>query len=639
MARLDKTAPRSEEETAKEMNWMAKRKKQLISLLPPSPSQQLLPQGDKRKITYSTSTQAAKRQKSAPGTNVELSRNIVPERRQSGLPRTNPRPKRRLPVKVPGKDVYDFHDDSGSDPTKTKRPVGSVKSKAGPSTRLKKAAIPRGAAHSAANKYYKDDSQGHETGRQDEEEEDSESNTQPRPKRTKPRGKSGRKILGVDARSQDRSPPKASDDDEHDLNASKNERVAQEPSASLETSPVAEGLPPEAAEAFVLDDDVDNDFSLLPQEVDQEATGDFELFGVSEAWTSICKGARLVGTSKRGGRVVQDLPELITSEVSELVRTIQNVKRLYKKASKISESDKAQSTKVEKLLADKSAKLSSSINELKENGTDSWNSNVIQDIYAHAIRKAIAMLEQALSTRNGVYSKAEDIETIEEMIDLQTIVLQLCEKAQRWKAKPDTDRPIRNSVRQLIYPRLRHGLLPAFRRELANRRKRLRLVNISQVPESVEQEAQDALEEEEERARVIAENNERLHRALDRNEKIIRIRRGYSRPLQSIQSRVSSCQSLSHTAFTNQKQRTPSSRAVWTQDEDVAFLQHLLDPRFQDMAPEPRYLAMLSIEKLQQKSVELLEERALYFKDRLLENLKYRPYVESLYEIPSQLEL
>lgn len=57
------------------------------------------------------------------------------------------------------------------------------------------------------------------------------------------------------------------------------------------------------------------------------------------------------------------------------------------------------------------------------------------------------------------------------------------------------------------------------------------------------------------------------------------------------------------------------------------------------MAPEPRYLAMLSIEKLQQKSVELLEERALYFKDRLLENRKYRPYVESLYEIPSQLEL
>ena len=376
----------------------------------------------------------------------------------------------------------------------------------------------------------------------------------------------------------------------------------------------------------------DNEPTNANQTMDIELAEDVELYGASSAWTDMCEGARSVGESNRQDVVVQDLPQLMTPEIKRLKQIIKKVTLLYYTLRKVSESDVEQWNEVQAQLSVSVAKLRAGISELEERKEDvEWNRNAIQDIYAHAIPRIVRMLEQALIALDRVYRKHDDVDAIQEIVDLQNLVLHLCQKAMRWRTKSDTDRPIRNSTRQLIYPRLRDNLIPAFQKELVRRKKALRLAEIALSAEDYAQTQRDADEEMEIRARIRDECLERISRDLDQRAHILCMRKGYSKYVQSDTDAPLDRQRPSGNLYTTQTSSSTDTHKGWTLEQDEVFLALLLDPRWTNHGAEKRYLSMLSARALQGKSLELLAERALDYKDDLMANPCSRRLVQDLW--------
>ena len=633
MARLKKAESQSDEQIAKDMNWMAQGRKQRTPPRSPSPGQQLdWTQSNKRKIaTYFANDGTAKRRKTVLEAAVDGATGADTNPRKRGLSMPSTKSKRKQLVEIHGHDTFDVPDDSRAESSKSSKSIGTIGSRLRSSRISKNTAIPTVEAHTEADPANEVDMQPDSSDTQGEESIDSERDPQAKLKRAAMFRKAIEKASDVDQEVQGSSSGDSTHDNGDAYHTSESGASVHERSNSPKTS-VTGDPPAEILEPAILNDDDETDLSSVLQEVVSGGNEGVELFGASAAWTSLCRGAQLVGVSKRSRETNQDIPELVTDEIANLVQTSRRITRLYEKIAEISGSDEAQSIELESQLSNEVTRMRDIIDGLREDGTDSWNVSAIQDIYAHAIRKAVPMLGQALSARSGVYSQEKDVECIQEIISLQTLILQLCEKARRWKAQPDTDRPIKNPTRQLIYPQLRDKLLPSFKRELEQRKHRRRLVEISQARSDDGRESLGALEEEEEKARIIAENNGRLHQALDRNEELLRIRRGCSRPVQGTQTQISHRQSLSYGSLSSQKRHPPGPRKLWTREEDRVFLKCLLDPKFKGVTPQGRYLCMLHAKELQEKNEGLLKGRVLYYQEKLLANAKYRPYVESLLE-------
>ena len=74
-----------------------------------------------------------------------------------------------------------------------------------------------------------------------------------------------------------------------------------------------------------------------------------------------------------------------------------------------------------------------------------------------------------MQCRSRHYSQPEDIVNLEEVIEIQAAVIDMCEKARQWKAKPLTQRPIMRAVANKILPSLRHLKERCFDLELERR--------------------------------------------------------------------------------------------------------------------------------------------------------------------------
>lgn len=200
-----------------------------------------------------------------------------------------------------------------------------------------------------------------------------------------------------------------------------------------------------------------------------------ELFGRWRDWEIVLDGAKSVGVSNLKGKSVKEIPRLATNRIKRLVDTIKDATSLYRQLDSQVETgmsdDDIQNT--EERLANTNQEIFEEVEALSEEDAGNEQSEVIQDIYAHAMPNLIYWLKAALSCRSDRYSQDEDVISLQEVIRLQDLILDLCLKARQWKAKPVTDRPITNSTAQKINPYLR-DIKRAFQQELERRERAVR---------------------------------------------------------------------------------------------------------------------------------------------------------------------
>ncbi len=200
-----------------------------------------------------------------------------------------------------------------------------------------------------------------------------------------------------------------------------------------------------------------------------------ELFGRWRDWEIVLDGAKSVGVSNLKGKSVKEIPRLATNRIKGLVDTIKDATSLYRQLDSQVETgmsdDDIQNT--EERLANTNQEIFEEVEVLSEEDAGNEQSEVIQDIYAHAMPNLIYWLKAALSCRSDQYSQEEDVISLQEVIRLQDLILDLCLKARQWKAKPVTDRPITNSTAQKINPYLR-DIKRAFQQELERRERAVR---------------------------------------------------------------------------------------------------------------------------------------------------------------------
>ena len=97
-------------------------------------------------------------------------------------------------------------------------------------------------------------------------------------------------------------------------------------------------------------------------------------------------------------------------------------------------------------------------------------SETIQDIYTHIIPGLVMLLRSAMRCRSHQYSQESDIDALQEIVKLQDLIINLCEKARKWNAKPNTERPITGSTSQKILPYTK-DMRKAFGNELERRER------------------------------------------------------------------------------------------------------------------------------------------------------------------------
>ena len=210
------------------------------------------------------------------------------------------------------------------------------------------------------------------------------------------------------------------------------------------------------------DNEEDNESS--PEEIEQnfekriedsvESIG-IEMFGQKANWATVLEGALEVGLFRQKGKQVKRLPKIQTRTLDDMATLISEVKTTYESLLSYQGLDHDNRTGYREQLVAGLGDIKDSIAEISETAAGNKSREMIQDIYAHAIPSLVNLLKVALRCRTRDYSQEHDIDALKEIVGLQRSILDLCEKAAGWKAKPLTKRPIINSTTKKIYPSLR----------------------------------------------------------------------------------------------------------------------------------------------------------------------------------------
>ena len=657
-------AKSKEAEAAKDMNWMAQREKGKQANSLPFAHEAPASSPNKRKVTYTANRKGAKRQKRDPTPIEEGLESHPPKARSNGLARPSQIPRKNAHIKLSGGNIFDPPDDKSASPVSPSSIDGTPSGRSSPHD-AQAGAIEEGVDDNNEIENHVDSTQHREDDVEQPTKVGNERRTRSglkriipkkktRKRNVKPMKKSITHIAPPSPVKSKRTQERAADTGRPDHAGNEKDGVPDSPAPEATMNDQTADNPyandmiqPDHAEdrsdgntdnptpeETINDDNLDanetiHEVSRVHREDELEHTVEPELFGAKVAWAEMRRGAQKIGVSKAGNHSTRHLPNLVTPEIGKMVQIIKSVGMRYRALAHTADADEASTDELEGRIADKVADLCSAVEELKEKPGDSheWNANAIQDIHAHAIRRAIPMLGHAMSVRSSLYSSSNDLDVIQEVIDLQALVLELCEKASRWKAKPKESKfPILNQFRTLIYPRLRDSVLPKFRKELDRRQKELRRASNLQGSDDIDGAEVDALDEDARRSEIIAESNRRLHQELDRNATILDIRRGYCKPLQD--DRIS--QPRPSLAPPERPRSRLDPRDLWTEEEDVAFLRQLLDPKWTNPASRRHFDSMLTSKELQNKSSDMLEERARYFKDEIISNPLFRHVAENL---------
>ena len=382
----------------------------------------------------------------------------------------------------------------------------------------------------------------------------------------------------------------------------------------------------------------DSDEAHQPSE-DEDLTSDsnseeedepaFELFGGIQYWNEVIQGARTVGVSRRKDEVVSKRPKIKTTIGQDLVALLQEVESMYKEVSS-STGSAADIEIMEHNLESQLKNLKKIIDELTESNTpehDDLRNLLVQDIYAHAIPAMVFMLRAALQCRTERYSEPNDTKTLKEVVRIQGLTIRLCEKARRWKAAPKTKRPIKGTKIRTNMQQLKEN---CFGRELDSRRNLAKQKsNEQRFAESHRRMQERIMLEKQKNRQRIEEQRRLIYQNLDEQRKGVGSRLQRSTPFND--------------APQSHRRNTP---AQWTKQQNQDLVRELLYAETRDLpgrlaitrkdrqanisTAQERYLAILNTPSLQNKLPEHIRDRALYYRDFMIQDQGPKDYIMSI---------
>lgn len=363
---------------------------------------------------------------------------------------------------------------------------------------------------------------------------------------------------------------------------------------------------------------------------------EIEVFGRHLAWEKMLTGAREVGVSKIKGKPHKEVPRLETNTVKGLVELIKDAISIYEQVhsrleSGITDDDLQYS---EERLAAINQQVFEIAEDFSEESAGAKRGEMAQDIYAHAIPNMVYWLRAALRSRTEFYQHEDDITYLQEVIRMQDLLVITCEKVKQWKVKVPTDRPITNSTLQLIAPYLR-DLRKAFQEQLEHRERLLR-----------NQSNEDALAQSHQRRKERLERQKQLNqrKRADQRTKIMNSLRNNPTPYRKRPNAPNPSQAYPGVATFNYQPSPSMIIDSWSTEQDTELINQLLRDNIKYLqgefflsgrcmrvltivvAPE-RYLAILNAPSLQNKLPEHIRERALYYKDIMLQDLGPQEYI------------
>ena len=233
---------------------------------------------------------------------------------------------------------------------------------------------------------------------------------------------------------------------------------------------------------------------------------DHVMFGRELPWKKIVNAARSVGTKGKGQDLVRYKIPIESNGIKNFLWQIKQAGRCYKTLALVEGDTDGDETKREDELDSILEGIAQWIEDLRS-GDIREDRKLIHDIYAHAIPRMIFLLRAALAARAAIYTDPKDEIVIQELINIQELVLRLCQSARESRSQPkSSDPPIILQTSRVILPILRDSILPAFQGELEDRVETRK--QAKRDARKAERERQRAAEE----AREEAERDERIRR-------------------------------------------------------------------------------------------------------------------------------
>ena len=179
-------------------------------------------------------------------------------------------------------------------------------------------------------------------------------------------------------------------------------------------------------------------------------------------WNKVLESAQSVGLSERNGITEKEKPKLVTKLIKRLIRGSSELRKVYIEYGTLyalrGSMDENSMRRFIVLRDDVNVKLRnlrSSIDKIDETSVGNKRCEVIQDIYAHGIPELVFLLNEIFLCYFSTSSIRDSaLRKIQWAVD--RLVLNLCRKAVRWIAKPNTKRPIIRFTRQAIFPNMQH---------------------------------------------------------------------------------------------------------------------------------------------------------------------------------------
>lgn len=255
------------------------------------------------------------------------------------------------------------------------------------------------------------------------------------------------------------------------------------------------------------------------------------LFGLQADWETVLQRAMDVGLSDRNGVIERKKPKLATSAIKAILEVSSELKQLfleygplYAIRDGLARSSSSRATALRGGIDLELRKLNKLISQIDEFEAGKMKSKMIRDIYAHGIPELVFLLNEVFLCYLSTLSiRASGLKTC---LRVHGMVLDLCQKALQWHAKPETDRPIKRPTRQM-FPILRNIqkvfwtkqrnmqiALKSEKLELAARRqlehmleaKRRKYEQFERKRDAFVERQKIALDQEEERIRLLRRN-------------------------------------------------------------------------------------------------------------------------------------
>ena len=250
----------------------------------------------------------------------------------------------------------------------------------------------------------------------------------------------------------------------------------------------------------------------------EEFIGQLELFGQQGAWKTIIKAVSNIDVPIVDGEEIRHRkPRMETKHFGEFVEKVKKTRECYKKLAPNIEMDEAVKAETQSALAVMSDELQNAVQHLCEKNFPRQKAKTVQDMYFYGIPALISLIESAVCARGSIYAVAGETKVLQEIVHLQDIVIELCEKVTKWKTKPKDNMPVIQSTQKILRPlrKVSHAFQETLDGRRAERKQQKDQIALEKSYRRREEEYQQRLNENRMKAAQI---QQRTHEDLLRRE-------------------------------------------------------------------------------------------------------------------------